>query len=103
MTVVACFTVVAFVALALHSWWMREVWLKRQARRELGLNGQLEVVATLFVRVEATRLVLNALLFLAGLGFLVGLRQSGWLIVVLPVISIAASVINLRGLHELRA
>lgn len=75
-------------------------WYKRRAiQRLIGVNGKLAQLANAFVWVETTRLVLNGCVLLAGVGVLIGgpYRYSGYLLAVVPLISMVASIIALRS------
>jgi hypothetical protein len=48
------------------------------------------------VLVESTRFVLNALVFVTGCGVLLGFREAAYLLALIPVASVTASLFALR-------
>lgn len=95
--VTLAFTLIALLAVYLHLKYLQELILDRRAIRDQGTNGKLLRLANNFVQVEATRLLINVVVAIVGLGSLGGLRPIGWLLAGIPIISVTASWLNFRG------
>lgn len=93
------FTLTSGAALIVHFWYLLRVYRNRRAVQHSATNGGARRWAQAFVNVETTRFILNACLFLSGVGALAGgsFRILVWLLVVLPAISITSSTFALKG------
>lgn len=102
LTVSVTFMITAAVATALHAWLYREARKDQKAYTKADGLG-IEVSKSL-VRVEFARLILMGLLAIAGFGATFGLqpgweplRQAGWLIALLPAVSVWGSIRDLQS------
>jgi hypothetical protein len=80
----------------MHGLFLRRVSRINQLRKAKKLNGDLKRLSETWVQVESTRFVLNALVFITGVGVIMGFRQAGYLLALIPVASVAASFLALR-------
>jgi hypothetical protein len=110
------FTVVALGAVTLHLKYLHEIRLDRRAVRDAIANGTitslLDVVAAPDdiltdingkVRSETARALINLVVAAVGVGALFSIHPVGWLLVLIPVISVTVSWYNLRGRRGTKA
>jgi hypothetical protein len=92
---IVAYTTTAMIAVTLHGLNLREAWKNQKAMKQypdpLGKE-----VASMMVRVEATRMAKAVLIFLVGAFALSGFR-AGYLLVPIPLIGIFASWADLRS------
>ena len=95
MTIVVAFTVTAAIAFIVHSYYLIQVYIDRSI--VLRVEKDLVTRANTLLRVEQARMVINFLLFISGVGVILGIKESGYLIAFIPITSLVASYIALRG------
>lgn len=98
MTIAVAFTVTAIIATFLHGWYFSRVIRNRIAVKNDA--AYIRAVALAHQRVETARFLINLLMAIAGVGVIVGgpFRYLGYLLATLPILSVIASAIALRGL-----
>jgi hypothetical protein len=94
------FTFTAFLAVVLHSWYMSRVFRRRIEVRASSEPEYVQAVARALQNMEVVRWLINLSMLVAGLGITTGgpFRAAGYLLAVVPVLSMIASTIALRGL-----
>ena len=85
------------MAFAFNSWFLVRSWKRRARQRKSGEDGQLGRLAAAFVQVWAALVAADAAVLLAGAGLLTGHRPFGYLLALMPLISILVGVFALRG------
>ena len=100
MLVVYAFTLTAFVAVFLHSWYVTRVFRYRIEVASSHEPAYVLDVARALQHMETVRFLINFLLLVAGLGIIAGgpFRMLGYLLALIPVLSVLASYIALRRL-----
>lgn len=96
MPITIAFTVTALVAVTLHWVYLRRVRGVLDAYLASGRNGVGRAVGRMLIRIELFRLLMAVMLFVAGIGVLLGFRPAAYLIAVMPLVGIIASALDLR-------
>ena len=91
------FTLASLLALLRHGQYLRRRVLQRRAYVASGENGQGLKIANALVRSEAARGAINLVVFLVGAGYIAGFRPTGWLLILIPIISLTASQFALEA------
>ena len=97
MTVTTGFTSAAAIAVIANSVFLFRSLQRAQALTELKQNGRLRQVANAFIQVWVSILVADLFMFGAGAGILSGHRLLGYLLVGMPLVSVAVGIFALRG------
>lgn len=97
MPIPIAFTITALIAVVVHSFYLRRV---RRREREVSRQKKvgLQRTAIALVGVEITRLFINLVLVISGIGILIGFRSTAYLIAFIPLLSIVSSFQALRRL-----
>lgn len=99
MGITEAFTSAAMAAFVVHLLYLRRVILNRRAQQEAHIDGDRRRIANAFFYMETTRAVLNFTLIVSGAGILTGHRPFGYLIALIPLLSVTSSAIALRGIR----
>lgn len=87
------------IALAVHSLYLRRVWLNRQAQKESKINGDRRRIVSAFFNMEVTRFTINLCWAVGTLGILGHQAAFGYLLALAPILSIVSSSFALRGIR----
>lgn len=86
------FSLVCAVALFFHFTSLRENEINLAVYRYMGKNGEGQLVGEILVRNEMARSLKMLVLFAVGIGALLKVPDVGYLIILVPIISLVASV-----------
>lgn len=97
MPISLAFTFTAIVAGVFNLWFLWRAIKQRRDLKASGENGQLARIAVAFVQVWSLILLADVLMILAGIGILTGFRPAGYMLAVVPVMSLLVGISALRG------
>lgn len=97
MPISVAFTFTAILAGLANLWFLWRAISQRRNLKASGQNGQLARIAVAFVQVWSLILLADVLMLVAGIGILTGFRPAGYMLAVVPLMSLLVGISALRG------